>query len=258
MLDRQGALWVGPARQAEAHAEALRAIGVRPRVLGAAELPALAHGLAADIAAGVHIEEDWRLDPIQAIGALRQAAQAVGVTFHEAHVASKGEGLLVVATGAAQGLVGQAPELAGLTPIKGHILRFAAPAVSGPVVRGEGIYVVPTARGQIVGATMETGLDDPAVDPSRARALAEAGARLFPALSGQACAAATGVRAATPDGLPMIGFGTAPDVILAVGARRNGWLLAPLVARIVRAQVLGDDAGALAEQFAPERFGPTN
>lgn len=256
-LDREGALWVGLARQAQAHADALRVLGVAPRVLSAAELPALVQGLATDFAAGVQVEEDWRLDPVQAIGALRQAAMAIGVTFHQAPGASKGEGLLVVATGAAQGLVGLAPELAHLTPIKGHILRYTAPAVSGPVVRGEGIYAVPTARGLIVGATMETGFDDVAVDPDRARALAEAGAKLFPALSAQAYDAAAGIRAATPDGLPMVGFGAAPDVILAVGARRNGWLLAPLVARIVRAQVLGDDAGAFAEQFAPGRFSPS-
>ena len=33
---------------------------------------------------------------------------------------------------------------------------------------------------------------------------------------------AAGVRAATPDGLPLVGFSRTPGVILAVGARRNG------------------------------------
>jgi glycine oxidase len=254
-LDREGALWVGPASQVEAHAGALRALGVARRVLSAAELPALASGLAADFAAGVHVEEDWRLDPIQAIGALRQAAIAAGVVFQQSPVASKGEGRLVVATGVAQGLIHLAPELRRLTPIKGHILCFPGFVSTGPVVRGEGVYAVPSIRGLIVGATMEPGVDDPTVDPDRAGALAMAGARLFPVLAGQPYEAAAGVRAATPDGMPMVGFGTAPDVVLAVGARRNGWLLAPLVARIVKAQVLGDNAGAFAELVAPGRFG---
>ena len=41
--------------------------------------------------------------------------------------------------------------------------------------------------------------------------------------------------------------------MLAVGARRNGWLLAPLVARMVAAYVLGQDAGTYAEAFEPRR-----
>ncbi|WP_411288459.1 FAD-dependent oxidoreductase, partial [Phenylobacterium sp.] len=79
-------------------------------------------------------------------------------------------------------------------------------------------------------------------------------ARLFPALADAAFTTAAGVRGATPDGLPMVGWSTAPGVLLAVGARRNGWLLAPLVARIVAAQVTGADAGAYAARLEPGRF----
>ena len=41
--------------------------------------------------------------------------------------------------------------------------------------------------------------------------------------------------------------------MLAVGARRNGWLLAPLVARMAVAYVLGQDVGDYAELFDPRR-----
>jgi glycine oxidase len=63
-----------------------------------------------------------------------------------------------------------------------------------------------------------------------------------------------GVRAATPDGLPLVGPSAAPGVLLAVGARRNGWLLAPLVAKVVAAYVTGRDTGRYAAQFDPRRF----
>ena len=53
----------------------------------------------------------------------------------------------------------------------------------------------------------------------------------------------------------MAGSGAAPDVMLAVGARRNGWLLAPLVAQVVTACVTGRDPGPLAARLDPRRFG---
>ena len=83
--------------------------------------------------------------------------------------------------------------------------------------------------------------------------LLAAGLTLFPGLSGQPVEASTGVRAATLDGLPLVGWSREQGVMLAVGARRNGWLLAPLVARMVVAYVLGQDAGAYAEAFEPRR-----
>jgi glycine oxidase len=41
-----------------------------------------------------------------------------------------------------------------------------------------------------------------------------------------------------------------------VGARRNGWLLAPLVAEMVTACVTGRDPGPYAARFDPARFEP--
>jgi glycine oxidase len=52
---------------------------------------------------------------------------------------------------------------------------------------------------------------------------------------------AVGVRAATPDGLPLVGRSSTPGVWIAAGARRNGWLLAPLIAKVLTA-ALTDDA----------------
>ena len=62
------------------------------------------------------------------------------------------------------------------------------------------------------------------------------------------------VSAATPDGLPMVGWSARPDRLLAVGARRNGWLLAPLVARTIAAYLADEDPGPYAARLDPRRF----
>jgi glycine oxidase len=67
---------------------------------------------------------------------------------------------------------------------------------------------------------------------------------------------AAGVRAATPDGLPMVGASSASGVLVAAGARRNGWLLAPLVAQLIAACVTGRDPGPYAAKLDPRRFEP--
>jgi glycine oxidase len=147
-----------------------------------------------------------------------------------------------------------ASELAHLNPIKGHLARVGRPS-AGVVVRGEAGYAVPTARGLVFGATMEPGVRDLTVDPRRAQPVLDQGLALFPDLRGQPVTFAAGIRAATPDGLPMAGRASQADTFLAVGARRNGWLLAPLVAEVVAACVTGRDPGPYATRLDPARFG---
>ena len=214
--------------------------------------------------AGVFSPEDWRLDPAQALCALRQACLADGVVFRAEAVAafSGGEARLrgrerlaadhlVLATGAALGL---AAEQDGLIPIKGHVLRYPMRNPMGPMVRGPGVYLCPSGQTLVVGATMEAGRRDVAVDPASVEALRAAGATLLPLLARAQATAQAGVRAATPDGLPLVGPSSTPGVILAVGLRRNGWLLAPLVARMVAAYATGVDPGPWASAFEPGRF----
>jgi glycine oxidase len=162
-----------------------------------------------------------------------------------------GADLLVVATGASGGL---APETACLAPIKGHILKTAPCDLAGVTVRGEGVYVTPADGGQAIGATMEPGLADPTPDPAKGPPLLGLGASLFPALAEARYELQAGVRAATPDGLPLVGFSEAPGVLLATGARRNGWLLAPLVAGVAAALATGRDPGRYAARLDPRRF----
>jgi glycine oxidase len=65
------------------------------------------------------------------------------------------------------------------------------------------------------------------------------------------CGAAT--RGATPDGLPLVGP-VAPGLAVALAPRRNGWLLAPLVGRLIAAYAAGADPGPHAAALDPLRF----
>jgi glycine oxidase len=254
-IDRSGTAAVGT----EAWLAGVRA-GLARLGLHGTELP---RGLLEDLAPGVApglqavlVREDWRLDPRPALLALRRAAQAAGVRFRAETVHERGSAdWLVIATGAHHSFVDVAPELAALSPIKGQILRFPEILGGGICLRGETAYAVPGSDGLAIGATMEPGRADAEVDLLVLEPLVRAAGRLFPGLAEASFRASAGVRAATPDGLPLAGLSPTSGVILAVGARRNGWLLAPLVAQLVAACVTGRDPGPYAARLDPARFG---
>ncbi|HXQ17285.1 MAG TPA: FAD-dependent oxidoreductase [Caulobacteraceae bacterium] len=251
-----GAMALGSRAEAETWAAALAALGAD------AELRDLGRGTWAAFCG-----EDCQLDAETALERLREAAERHGARHLTGRVrgfaggrveinggATVAADALVIATGADQSLVALAPELARLTPIKGHILRAPGHFADLPAMRAPGVYLCRTPRGVILGATMELGRDDAEIDPSVVERLLAGGVRLSDGLDRLAWAAAAGVRAATPDGLPMAGAGATPGVILAVGARRNGWLLAPMIAEVVLGAVEGRPRGSVAERFDPRRF----
>lgn len=248
-LDRTGAVAVGePAWLAEVSAS----LPAPPVAVGADWLNTHAPGLRARHHCGLLVAGDWRLDPPAALEMLWRAAREAGVSVCHGRLDARPAGaILVVATGAAQELT---PELVRLSPIKGHLARVGGPA-RGPVVRADGVYAAPGFGGVTFGATMEAGVADTMIDPACAAPLLRRGLALFPGLVDAPQTLAVGVRAATPDGLPMVGASVLSDTFLAVGARRNGWLLAPLVGRMVSAYVMGRDPGPYAARLNPARFG---
>jgi glycine oxidase len=266
LLARDGALAVGAEGEARAWSARLAQLGARHRILAPAEAARLAPWLKAGLWA-VFSPEDWRLDPRPALVALRQGAQGEGARFLEAPVTGfdgktahlEGQppiraDLLVIATGADRGLAAAAPELAALRPVKGQLVRADEPKGGGPAVRAPGVYLCPTADGVILGASMEEGRADTAVDPAIVRDLIARAEAIAPGLGSLSWRPETGVRATTPDGLPLVGLGCAPGVVLAVGARRNGWLLAPLIAGVVLDLVEDRAAGPWAARFDPARL----
>lgn len=209
--------------------------------------------------------EDWRIEARPALASMRAAAQAAGARFEAGAVEAFAPGVLtladgrveafdalVLATGPGARAGRLAPETQALAPIKGQILRVSA-ETGDMVVRGEGVYLAP-GEGLAIGATMETGRDDLAPDASATQGLRAAAWALRPELDLDAAKVEVGVRVTTPDGLPLVGWSRAPGVLLAVGARRNGWLFAPLVADMVAAYLNGDNPGPDAVVMDARRF----
>jgi len=253
-IDRSGAIAAGPEGWLADVRASFTRLGLHLSELPRSALDELAPGLNPTFDRALLTREDWRLDPATSLARLRTAAEAAGVAFRRERAEAPSADWLVVATGAGWDLVEIAPELAHLIPIKGHILRVAGLAAGPFSVRGRGAYAVAAEGGLAIGATMEEGVADPTVDPAQEAGLREAGSRLFPDLAKREARLLAGVRAGTPDGLPMVGFSAAPRVALAVGARRNGWLLAPLAGRIVAACIMGGDPGPFAARLDPARF----
>ena len=254
-LDRSGAVHAWSAASPVEGWESLRAAGARMERI---DLPTwTAAGLGGE---GLWTPDDWRLEPHIALPALRQAFLAAGGRWIQGHVTSLDDAdefgeraQIVVAMGwGAAACVGLAPELARLCPIKGQILRFGGGARSGPVLRHRGLYLAPSSQGLVVGATMEHGRSDLTLHEERLDELQRAAAEIAPALADTPRTAAAGVRAATPDGWPLVGR-SSTGVWLSVGARRNGWLLAPLMAEVMHAGLDGREHPD-ARAFAPTRF----
>lgn len=250
---RTGAAWVdlpGAPARAEAIAEGLRRIGAD------VESPPAGMAPRAEGRAAVFTPDDWRIAPAAALAVLAQAFADAGGETVRARVEgfeggqvwlSDGARLaadhLVVATGAEGAAL--APELAALIPIKGQILKYPdlIPPGGAPTLRCAGGYATGGADGLSVGATMEIGRADRAIDPAVSERLHALAIQLYPEAAAMTPIALTGVRAATSAGPPIVAPSSRPGVFVAAGARRNGWLLAPLVARMVMAYLSGAEPG---------------
>ena len=267
-LDRSGALWVADEASNAALLARLASLGAAAEPLAARAAERLSAGLMAPGGA-VFTSEDWTLDPLAALARLRRVLEEEGGEVRAATVqrwtgtavelsdgsAAPADALVLAAGLAADGFATPPAELAVLQPIKGQLVSLGSEAPrGGPVARGEGIYVVPRPGGPIAGATMEPGVRDLAADPAAAERLKAAAARLYPALARAQATGAAGIRAATPDGLPLVGESRTPGVWMAMGARRNGWLLAPLIAELLADQLAGAHGGPWARLLEPDRF----
>ncbi len=253
-LDTAGTLHVGPATMLEARAAQAERLELRAERDGA----------------GLRFAQEAVLDCGAALGRLRAAAVEAGAELRPGRVEADGgrlcidgralDGEVVVAAGwGSVALVAGAPELAGFQPIRGQLLRLAAARGEGPVIRAPDVYLAPAVGGWTVGATMEPGRSDLAADGATSRRLRAAAVALRPELARATGAPAVGVRAASPDARPLVGRSRAGPW-LATGLRRNGWLLAPLVAEALRAALTRGDVAAVlgeaARTWDPRRFGP--
>ncbi len=254
-LERSGAVWAGDVASLDRVLGLLANAGADAETIDEGRALRLLPGLRAPEGA-LFTAEDWRLDARAMLDALHRGIERRGGRIQREPLRDlAGAQAVVLATGLAPEGLAEAPaEIGRLSPIKGQIVRLPGTApLAGPMLRLSGAYVVPNPGGALVGATMEPGLDDRAVDPAALEGLRRAAASRLPVLASAPMRGAAGVRAATPDGLPMAGASSRAGVWLALGARRNGWLLAPLMAAVVADALAGAPPGPWAGALDPLR-----
>ncbi|ACR30838.1 NAD(P)/FAD-dependent oxidoreductase [Burkholderia glumae] len=284
---RCGTLWVAADDEELEAARAMRdgyaAAGVSAEVLDAAALGAREPMLAAGLAGGLLVDGDgivyapsaaeWLLrhSPGAARIRLRLRCAAValdGTTVRLAGGETLDAAQVVVANGlAAARLV----DGVALQPKKGHLLitdRYPGAITHQLLELGyiksahhaQGTSVAfnaqPRPTGQIlIGSSRQFGTTDPAVEmPVLARMLARA-QQYLPGLADlSALRAWTGFRAATPDGLPLIGpVAERPGVWLATGHEGLGVTTSLATAELIAAQLAGGEPPIPPEPYSPSR-----
>jgi glycine oxidase len=193
---------------------------------------------------------------------LYEGGRCVGVTacgkkFESTHV--------VIAAGSYCGTVeNEMPEekrvlaqYAPVHPVRGQMIALRSDTVQLKcVLRSEKGYLVPRSDGRIIaGSTLEDAGFEKRVTPDGVRRILDGVLSLAPALrDAQIVDTWSGLRPGTPDHLPIIGPTDIPGLMIATGHYRNGILLAPVTAKIVRNWIIGGKANFSAEDFSPLRF----
>lgn len=149
-----------------------------------------------------------------------------------------------------------------IAPRKGQMLLVHSPEFLTVTVRTPHLYLVPRGDGRIViGATVENVGYDKEVCPSSIAALRNAAAELWPPVrEARILETWAGLRPAASDSLPILGRDatngeeSAPHHWLALGHFRNGIMLAPGTARLMRQMILNEPLAVDPAAFSPTRF----
>jgi glycine oxidase len=237
----------------------------------ASECRRLVPALSPMVCGGIEVPGDHHVDNRALLRALVAAGRATGVTFvpltvtaisaptltglthaGPAAVLSDGSRLdadhILLAAGVGTPHVGglEGAALPEIRPVKGHILRLgpAGSDVGAPplltrtvraLVHGRSIYLVPRPDGTlVVGATMEERGNDVTVRAGAVHELLCDARAVVPGVDElELLEAQAGLRPATLDNTPVVGWTALDGVAVASGHFRNGMLLAPVTAASV-------------------------
>jgi len=209
----------------------------------------LAYAQAA-VAAGVRLVTGREVSRL-----LVEGGRARGATIGGARLEADA---VVVAAGAWSGaLLAGAGVEAPVEPRRGQMVALAhVPPLLTHCVHGE-VYLVPRPSGELlVGATVEDAGFARAVTAEGVGWLLAGAIDLVPALAGAAIARTwCGFRPWAPDGLPLLGpWPGIEGLLIATAHYRNGILLAPITARLVREWIVEGRPSLDVTDFRPDRF----
>lgn len=140
-------------------------------------------------------------------------------------------------------------------PVKGQMLAVVGGPKLKHVVRAQHVYLVPRSDGRIViGSTLEEAGFNKQTYAATIEGLLRSATQLVPALAqARQHEAWAGLRPGTPDNLPILGESPTKGYFFATGHYRDGILLAPATAGIMRDTIMGEDSNAIVP-FSPIRF----
>jgi glycine oxidase len=239
------------------------AAGLDVETLDAAGVARLEPSVSAMVSFGVFFGEDGRVEPPLLLKALHIAAAAAGARFQSGtyvrsidvvegiargvlledgtHVSSPN---VVVAAGSWSTLVDGIPlDPAAVRPARGQIVELETrEPVLRRVIVGPSCYLVPRDDGRVlVGSTLEFVGYRREVTAIAVRNLLGAAIEIAPSLADAALGRTwSNFRPYTSRGTPIIGPTEIRGLVLATGHHRNGILLAPITAEIVRALIIGE------------------
>ena len=242
--------------------------GLRAERVGAERLARLSRRrLAPAFCGGVEFPDEATVGARPLVEALWKSAERRGARFLlgesvESVRVSHGRCVGVVTRGGridAGSVVDAAGSWSGppIRPIRGQIVELASADTipSCPLLLGD-FYLVPRPRGRILlGSTQEDAGFEKKVTAAAVRDLLGRAIELVPSLaSAEVAATWSGLRPASPDGLPVLGETSVEGLLAATGHFRNGVLLAPITARILAAVISSRVLPVSIEAFRAERY----
>lgn len=216
--------------------------------------------------------EEHSLDPRDLCAALPRAAAAAGITIVEQSpvtaVRRTPSGVEVATPKAVSSAAyfinccgawaGAVSGLSMIEPRKGQMVTVKLPPHRSLdcVIRTPELYLVPRGDGRVViGASVERAGFDKSVQETTIQALLDQAASLWPPIrEAQVVESWAGLRPGSADGLPVIGACGDENCWIASGHFRNGILLAPATARIMRELILDEQPRVDLSPFRCDRF----
>jgi glycine oxidase len=182
---------------------------------------------------------------------------AGGEKMAAAHVVIAAGSFCGTISGCVSETEGNLARYAPVRPVRGQMIALRSESVKlHRVLRSSRGYLVPRPDGRIVaGSTLEDAGFVKEVTPEGIRRILDGAIELAPALADAKIVEQwAGLRPDTPDHLPVIGPTEMSGLVMATGHYRNGILLAPVTAKIVRDWIFSGKTSFRAENFSPLRF----
>jgi glycine oxidase len=191
---------------------------------------------------------------------VREGPRCTGVVAEDRTISA---GHVVLAAGAFGGAIQGLTSAVAVKPVRGQMVALHNGGVRlRRVLRSDRGYIVPRDDGApqrlVAGSTVEDAGFHKCVTPRGLERIFSAVQELAPELAAaEVIDTWSGLRPGTPDQLPLLGPGEPEGLTFATGHYRNGILLAPITAKLVREWVTERRVSLDWGRFSPLRFRET-